>query len=211
MPGAAAGGGGVCGHRRGGHGGKRPRLSVALPAVRHVSTGLDPAAAAAPRLLEAFPLAADCAELLLARRLTVAVAESCTGGLLGAVLTAVPGSSAYMLGGVIAYSDEVKRGLLGVDAGLLRTAGAVSETVAEAMATGVRQRLGTDIGLAITGVAGPDGGTRGKPVGLVFVAAVTASGGRTVRLDGDLGREANRARAVAEALALCIEAAEGRR
>ena len=174
-----------------------------------MSTGVDPAVAAAPRLLEAFPLVRDCAELLLARRLTVAVAESCTGGLLGAALTAVPGSSAYMLGGVIAYSDEVKRALLDVDAGLLETDGAVSEGVAAAMAAGVRHRLGADIGLAVTGVAGPDGGTAGKPVGLVFVAAASENDCRSLRLEGDLGRDGNRARAVSEALALCIQAAAG--
>jgi nicotinamide-nucleotide amidase len=103
------------------------------------------------------------------RGLHVAVAESCTGGLLGARLTAIPGSSAVVLGGVIAYSNDVKRDLVGVSQQTLDANGAVSEPVAIEMATGVRRRLGTEIGIAITGVAGPGGGTPEKPVGLVWI------------------------------------------
>jgi len=105
-----------------------------------------------------------------ARGLTIAVAESCTGGLLGARLTAISGSSSVVIGGVIAYSNGVKKGLLGVTTGSLERHGAVSEEVASEMATGVRRRLGVDIGVSITGVAGPGGGTPDKPVGLVWMA-----------------------------------------
>lgn len=107
---------------------------------------------------------------LLAARRTIAVAESCTGGLVGAALTDVPGVSAVFAGGVIAYANEVKVRELGVDAGLLERVGAVSEEVARAMASGVRRRFGTDMGVAVTGIAGPGGGTPAKPAGLVHVA-----------------------------------------
>ena len=102
--------------------------------------------------------------------LTLAVAESCTGGLLGARLTERPGSSAYFVGGVISYADEVKMGLLAVPAGMLARYGAVSAEVAGAMAAGARAATGADYALAVSGVAGPDGGSPDKPVGLVYVA-----------------------------------------
>lgn len=101
---------------------------------------------------------------------TVATAESCTGGLLTARLTSVPGSSAWVRGGLIAYSNDVKVDALGVDPERLRADGAVSEAVARAMAEGVRARMATDIGVSITGIAGPDGGTDEKPVGTVWIA-----------------------------------------
>ena len=105
------------------------------------------------------------------RRLRIAVAESCTGGLALGRLTDVPGSSAWVVGGVVAYANDVKVRDLGVPAELIDAHGAVSEPVARAMAEGVLQRLGADIGLSITGIAGPDGGTAEKPVGTVVVAA----------------------------------------
>ena len=117
---------------------------------------------------------ADLAEVVLAlcreQRVTVGVAESCTGGLLGARLTAVPGSSDVMLGGVIAYDNAVKRDVLGVQRELLDTDGAVSEEVARAMAVGLRSVIVADAALAITGIAGPSGGTGDKPVGTVWIA-----------------------------------------
>jgi nicotinamide-nucleotide amidase len=101
---------------------------------------------------------------------TIAVAESCTGGLIAQRLTEVPGSSVYFMEGVVAYSNEAKIRTLGVDADLIATHGAVSAEVAEAMAVGVKERAGTDFGLSITGIAGPGGGSEEKPVGLVYIA-----------------------------------------
>jgi nicotinamide-nucleotide amidase len=115
-------------------------------------------------------------ELLRARGWTVAVGESCTGGLLSHMLAAVPGASAYFLGGVVAYDNAVKRSALGVPARLLRTAGAVSVPVAAAMARGARSRLGADLGLGLTGIAGPSGGSPSKPVGLVHLALAHRAG-----------------------------------
>ena len=112
---------------------------------------------------------------------TVAVAESCTGGLLGARLTERPGSSEYFLGGVISYANQLKMDLVGVPPGMLAQYGAVSEEVAGAMAEGVRAAARADYGLAVTGVAGPDGGTPEKPVGLVYVGCARADGTRVVR------------------------------
>jgi len=121
------------------------------------------------------------AELLAARGWTVATAESCTGGLLGATLTRVPGSSAWFRQGWITYSNEAKIALLGVEPGLIERHGAVSAEVADAMAGGARRLAGTDVALSITGIAGPDGGTAGKPVGLVYLSMATAALTRSTR------------------------------
>lgn len=107
--------------------------------------------------------------LLLERQQTLAVAESCTGGGLGAMITAIPGSSAYFWGGIMAYDNRVKKKLLGVDPDALEHCGAVSEIVAEQMAWGVKEMFGSDWALSITGIAGPGGGSELKPVGLVFI------------------------------------------
>ena len=117
----------------------------------------------------------DLMEAVVGRLLTeqgrsVAVAESCTGGGISQKLTAIPGSSAYFLGGVVAYSNDAKKELLGVPQSLIETHGAVSAPVAQAMAEGVCERLGADFGLATTGISGPGGGSPEKPVGLVYVA-----------------------------------------
>jgi PncC family amidohydrolase len=106
----------------------------------------------------------------VARGLTVATAESCTGGLVAHALTEVPGSSAYVRGGIVAYANDVKADQLGVPREVLDAHGAVSAQVAVAMADGARDRLHADLGVGVTGVAGPDGGTEEKPVGLVYVA-----------------------------------------
>ena len=109
-------------------------------------------------------------ELLRQRRTTLAVAESCTGGLIASRITDVPGSSEYFVGGLAAYSNEIKTELLGISPGLLQAKGAVSEAVVLHMARSVRECLGADLGLATTGIAGPTGGTTDKPVGLVYIA-----------------------------------------
>jgi nicotinamide-nucleotide amidase len=147
-------------------------------------------------------LAAAVLEHCRARGLTIAVAESCTGGMLGARLTALPGSSDVVLGGVIAYSDAVKRSLLDVSDADLRAHGAVSEPVVLQMAAGVRARLGVSIGIGITGIAGPGGGSEEKPVGTVWIAAQLPTVRRAVllRLWGD--REEIRRRSTQAALDL---------
>ena len=122
----------------------------------------------------------------LGRRLTdrgwqLAAAESCTGGLLGHVITQVPRSSDHFLGGIVSYSDAVKQELLGVPPELLEQVGAVSAEVAEAMTTGVFQRFpAARVAVAVTGIAGPDGGSEAKPVGLTYVAAALRDGAATV-------------------------------
>jgi PncC family amidohydrolase len=127
-------------------------------------------------------LVGEVARELDARRLTLAVAESCTGGSLAAAITDLAGVSSFFLGGVVSYANEVKMALLDVPEATLHDVGAVSEPIARAMAEGVRKRLSADIGVGITGVAGPGGGTVEKPVGLVFIG-VAAPGGTEVRRD----------------------------
>jgi nicotinamide-nucleotide amidase len=150
-------------------------------------------------------LAATAIELLIARDETVATAESLTGGLVAAALTTVPGSSAVVRGGVVAYATELKAALLGVPSDLLERHGAVHGAVAEAMAEGARDRLGASTGVATTGVAGPDP-AEGKPVGMVFVAVAGPGGlaSRQLALTG--GREEIRAATVASVLGLLISA-----
>ena len=116
-------------------------------------------------------------EMLLRKKLTLSVAESCTGGLIGNLLTNVPGSSGYFLGGMIVYGNQAKMDLLRVSKETLDTHGAVSDPVAREMAAGVRRELKTDLGLSVTGIAGPDGGTAEKPVGTVYIGL--ASGDET--------------------------------
>ena len=118
---------------------------------------------------------------------TIAVAESCTGGLVAQRLTEVPGSSKYFIEGVVAYANDAKTRTLGVEPILLLEHGAVSAPVAEAMAEGVRKRAQTDFGLSVTGIAGPGGGTEEKPVGLVYIALADETGTqhRQLKLPGD--------------------------
>ena len=148
-------------------------------------------------------------EALRARGWTVAVAESCTAGELGAELTAVMGSSDYFLGGIIAYANRVKQEALGVPAATLEAHGAVSAEVCRAMIEGVRQATGADVGCAITGIAGPGGGTAEKPVGLVYCGVGTPEG-ETLRVTTYPGSRAEiRRRATLATLALLLRAARG--
>jgi nicotinamide-nucleotide amidase len=134
--------------------------------------------------------------------MTLATAESCTGGLVGQRLTTIPGASDVYLGGVVAYADVVKESELGVPAETLREHGAVSAETAAAMARGARERLGADVGLAVTGIAGPGGGTSEKPVGLVYVHAETPDASRGVDFSYPADRESIRRRAAIAVLHL---------
>jgi nicotinamide-nucleotide amidase len=147
-------------------------------------------------------LAAVVLEALRRRGETLAVAESCTGGGLGAALAAVPGASDVFLGGVIAYANTLKRELLGVPADLLESHGAVSDPVAVAMAEGIRQRTGSTWALAVTGIAGPAGGTPAKPVGLVHLGLAGPAGSRSeaMRFGSGRGREWIQKLSIGEAL-----------
>ncbi len=146
-------------------------------------------------------LASVVGAALRSRGWTVAVAESCTAGMAAAMLTEVPGSSAWVRGGVVAYANEVKTRLLGVPEPVLATHGAVSEGVARAMAEGARRAAGADVGIGITGIAGPDGGTPEKPVGMVCLGLATPREtlAKAVRF-GDRGRDFVRTLAAATAL-----------
>lgn len=146
------------------------------------------------------PVEAIVLDLCRSRGLTVATAESCTGGLVGARLTSVPGASEVYVGGVVAYSDDVKRERLRVPEEVLAEHGAVSAQAARGMAEGVRADLGADVAVAVTGVAGPGGGTQEKPVGLVFLHAESPDGDSASRLQLPGDRDAVRRRATVAAL-----------
>jgi nicotinamide-nucleotide amidase len=151
--------------------------------------------------------ARNLGEALTAGGLSVSVAESCTGGMVGSLITDQPGSSAYFLGGVIAYSDEVKREELRVPAGLLKRVGAVSREVAEAMAEGARTRFGADLAAGVTGIAGPDSDGTDKPVGLTYIAVASARGTSSHEYVFTGDRWSNRRQAAFETLRLLAEEA----
>ncbi|MGF1507754.1 MAG: CinA family protein [Chloroflexi bacterium] len=153
-------------------------------------------------------LADELKAVFTEKGLTLATAESCTGGLLGAAITSVPGSSAYYMGGVISYANSAKIDLLGVDPDVLEQAGAVSIQTAEEMARGARERFKVDGALSITGIAGPGGGTEEKPVGLTFMALAEEGRITIQRLMGHGSREENRNDAVEIALKWLIEWAQ---
>jgi nicotinamide-nucleotide amidase len=146
--------------------------------------------------------------LCLGRGLTVATAESCTGGLVAATITEVPGSSGYFAGAVVSYSDTAKAALLGVPEAALAAHGAVSAQVAVAMASGARARFGTTLAVSITGVAGPDGGSAEKPVGLTYVGLAGPAGVEVRRLQLAGDRAGIRDAAAHAALEWLIDAAE---
>jgi PncC family amidohydrolase len=145
-------------------------------------------------------LAAEVLELLRTRGLTLALAESCTGGLLAAELTAIAGSSDVVQGSVVSYSNAVKTSLLGVSEDGLHWHGAVSEVVAREMAAGAAARLHADVGVGITGIAGPGGGSADKPVGLVYIAWCVSGNASCERLVFDGDRDAVRRQSVKAAL-----------
>ncbi|MFH1305755.1 MAG: CinA family protein [Candidatus Omnitrophota bacterium] len=124
------------------------------------------------------PAEKDIVRILTAKKITLAVAESCTGGLIAHRITNIPGSSACFAGGVIAYSNKTKTAVLGVDPRTIKKSGAVSRETAQAMAKGVRRLLKTTSAIAITGIAGPTGGTAKKPIGLAYISFVS---GKTIR------------------------------
>ena len=148
------------------------------------------------------PLEVLIGELLLRLQLTLATAESCTGGLVSHRVTNVSGCSAYFLGGVVSYANDVKEYVLGIDHATLYGQGAVSEGVARQMAQGVRRALRADLGIAITGIAGPGGGSNDKPVGLTYVALAAPDAETAERYVWAGDREANKAQSAEAALAL---------
>ncbi len=123
--------------------------------------------------MEIQPLLKEVTEHLLTNNITIATAESCTGGLLAHYLTSISGSSTYFIYGIVSYSNQAKESLLGVSTKTLETYGAVSEQTAHEMAVGIRTNASTDIGVSTTGIAGPTGGTAEKPVGLVYIGVAT--------------------------------------
>lgn len=155
--------------------------------------------------MEANALAQQIGDTLRTRRLTLAVAESCTGGLLGDFITDIPGSSDYFLGGVLCYSNQVKQGLLGVRAETLETQGAVSPQCAAEMAQGVRRLIHSDVALSITGIAGPTGGSEAKPLGLTYIHLSAPGCERGVRHVWPADRRANKVDSALAALRLLLE------
>ncbi len=158
----------------------------------------------APPLLA---LARHVGAIMRTRGMTMATAESCTGGLISALVTAVPGSSEYYLGGAVTYANESKVSMLGVDPVVLAQHGAISAPAAVQMADGIRSRLGSDLAVSVTGIAGPGGGTAEKPVGLVFIGIAAASGVTVTRHHFRGSRDRVRATAATAALRAVLEAA----
>jgi len=161
-----------------------------------------------PEQVELPSLAARLQDVACSLGVSVGTAESCTGGLIGHSITAVAGSSDYYLGGVICYADEVKIGSLGVPAAAIERHGAVSAQVVVAMAEGLRDHIGCDYAVAVTGVAGPGGGSETKPVGLTYVATAGPTGHQVRRHTWDGDRAANKEQSAAAAMQLLLEVLE---
>lgn len=150
-------------------------------------------------------LAEQLQHVMVERRRTLATAESCTGGLIGHVVTEVAGSSDYYVGGIISYSDALKEAELGVDRGTLERHGAVSAQTAVAMADGARRRYRADVGVSVTGIAGPGGGSESKPVGLTYVAVADEAGHEVRRFSWPDDRHGNKLSSAHAALSLVLE------
>jgi PncC family amidohydrolase len=150
------------------------------------------------------PVLSPLQQILHKRKLTIAVAESCTGGLVAAALTDLPGSSEYFLGGVVAYANQAKEAVLGVDEGTLRKHGAVSRQVAIQMAVGARNLFGSDVAVSVTGVAGPSA-EENKPVGLTYIGASYQDKTIVRRHRWNGGRASNRIASVEAAILLATE------
>ena len=164
-------------------------------------TGAD----AADELAPLAGLARHAGDALRQRGLTLATAESCTGGLIGHLVTEIAGSSDYYLGGLISYSDALKRAELGVDERILERHGAVSAQTCVAMAEGARRRYGAALAVAVTGIAGPSGGSAAKPVGLTYVAVADEHGHEVRRHQWSGDRHANKVASAGAALTLLLE------
>ena len=158
-----------------------------------------------PSLLNLSALAKKSVTLCLEKHVTFGTAESCTGGLISASVTDIPGASASFFGGVVSYDNSVKHGILGVKNETLERFGAVSEETAREMANGALRVLGVDFSVAVTGIAGPGGGTPKKPVGLVYIAAASEKGVTVTENHFDGDREAVRLQTAQKALSLLIE------
>lgn len=165
----------------------------------------------APTDQELVDLARRLGQALRARSLHIAAAESCTGGLVAHLITEVPGSSDYFSGGLVTYSNDVKIALADVPADVLEAHGAVSAQTARAMAEGTRRRLGVDVAIAVTGVAGPDGGTAAKPVGLTYVSVADVDGTDVRRHVWDSDRSGNKRLSAAAALDFVLDRMTGSR
>jgi nicotinamide-nucleotide amidase len=157
------------------------------------------------KYIDMYPLVFELAEALKLRKLHVAVAESCTGGLIGSLLTDIPGSSIYFSGGIIAYSNSIKEQLLRVPAEVLTKHGAVSSQTVECMVQGIICIFGTECGVAVSGIAGPDGGTTEKPVGTVYVGIAAPKGIFSYRYYFTGGRTEIRKKTAAASLQRLLE------
>jgi nicotinamide-nucleotide amidase len=182
---------------------------MAVRAARR--TGHDAAPVAAARIVEPpsdeelLALSHRVGEACRSSGTSVGTAESCTGGLVAHLITEIPGSSEYFFGALVTYANEIKTGLADVPVAVLEAHGAVSAQVAKAMAEGARGRLGVDVAVAVSGVAGPDGGTPSKPVGLTYVAVADRGGDDVRRFVWDSDRAGNKRLSAAAALELLLE------
>ena len=158
---------------------------------------------------ELLDLARRIGEACRERGVRLGTAESCTGGLVGHVITEIPGSSDYFAGALVTYSNEIKTALAAVPPEVLQAHGAVSAQVARAMADGTRARLNVDVAVAVTGVAGPDGGSASKPIGLTYIAVADGSGDDVRRYVWDSDRSGNKRLSAAAALELVLERLAG--